>query len=198
MPSHFTPSFPSTATVHTMFFRFESALMNPATIVLSTRLGFPRKCLKSSLFYHYLYWIDQKSIIRSLVIFSESLLTVVVAPCELTVSDEAKKKDKDYRSTLVKAKVRAIISCEECKKPRCIYANSRLTSQEEVCVKRMKEAKTYICGSPLFPDGSPLGCTVLVREALLCGSPIDSVLYFCVGAFSSSLFLLRFRRRDPC
>ena len=111
-----------------MFFRFESALMNPATIVLSTRLGFPRKCLKSSLFYHYLYWIDQKSIIRSLVIFSESLLTVVVAPCELTVSDEAKKKDKDYRSTLVKAKVRAIISCEECKKPRCIYANSRLSS----------------------------------------------------------------------
>ena len=79
MPSQFTPSFPSTATVHTMLFRFESALMNPATIVLSTRLGFPRKCLKSSLFYHYLYWINQKSIIRSLVIFSESLLTVVVA-----------------------------------------------------------------------------------------------------------------------
>ena len=110
--------------------------------------------------------------------------------CELTVSDEAKKKDKDYRSTLVKAKVRAIISCEECKKPRCIYANSRLSSQEEVCVKRMKEAKTYICGSPLFPDGS--------RSPSVWSANGDSVLYFCVGAFSSSLFLLRSRRRDPC
>ena len=115
------------------------------------------------------------------------------------MSDEVKKKDKNYRSTLVKAKVRAIISCEECKKPRCIYANSRHSSQEEVCVKRMKEAKTYICGSPLFPDRSPLGCTVLVRDALLCGSPMETHYYTsCVGAFSSSLFLLRSRRRDPC
>ena len=97
-----------------------------------------------------------------------------------TVSDEVKKKDKDNKSTLVKAKVRAIISCEECKKPRCIYANSRLSSEEEGCVKCMKEAKTYTCASQLFPDGSPLGGTILVRKALVCGLPIETQYYTSV------------------
>ena len=41
----------------------------------------------------------------------------------------------------------------------------------------MKEANTYICGSPLFPDGSPLESTIVVREALLCGLPMETQYY---------------------
>ena len=46
-------------------------------------------------------------------------------------SEEQKQTDRD-RSPLVATKVRSVIVCGECSKPRCIYANSNLTKQQEI------------------------------------------------------------------
>ena len=146
MPTLLILSFPSTATVRNMFFRFESAAMSPAIIVLSTHLGFPRKCSKT-LFSTITSFGSLKT---------QHYWSFYKADCsgcpsrEPNMIDEAMKKDRDNNSSLVKARVRAIISCEECKKTWCIYMNSRLSSQEEVYVQGMKEANTYTCGSPSF------------------------------------------------
>ena len=44
----------------------------------------------------------------------------------------------------------------------------------------MKETNLYTCGSPLFSEGTPLASTVITREALTCGSPIETQYYSAV------------------
>ena len=92
-------------------------------------------------------------------------------------SEEAKEQDESHRGTIVKAKVRGVITCEDCKKARCFYSSSKLSRQEALEVERIKESKLYICGSPLFPDDSPLADNLVVREALTCASPIELQYY---------------------
>ena len=70
-----------------------------------------------------------------------------------------------------------VIICEDCKKARCIYSNSKQFQREALEVDRIKESKLYICGSPLFPDDLPLVSNVVVREAVTCASPIELQYY---------------------
>ena len=91
-------------------------------------------------------------------------------------SEEAKEKDKSHRGIIVKAKVRGAITCEDCK-TRCFYSSSKLSQREVLEVERIKELKLYTCGSPLFPDDSPLASNVVVREAITCASPIELQYY---------------------
>ena len=88
--------------------------------------------------------------------------------------------DREHKGILVKAKVRAVVFCGECHKPRCIYSNSKLSPQEKVVLDCMKETNLYTCGSPLFSEGTPLASTVITREALTCGSPIETQYYSAV------------------
>ena len=43
-------------------------------------------------------------------------------------SDESKEIDKQNRKLLVRAKVRAVVECTDCCKPRCVFSNSKLTA----------------------------------------------------------------------
>lgn len=97
-----------------------------------------------------------------------------------TPSEEAKQRDKDHRGIIVKAKVRDLIRCGECHKPRCIFSNSKLSPQESVELQCTKETNIYSCGSPLFPEGSRYVNTIVVREALTCISPIEAQYYSSV------------------
>ena len=80
-------------------------------------------------------------------------------------TEEQKKTDKDRKSLLVATKVRTVILCGECSKPRCIYANTTFTRDEQIHITSVKESKVYTCGSPLFPTDSS---SIVVREALVC------------------------------
>ena len=86
-------------------------------------------------------------------------------------------KSKKRESLFAKAKVRAVICCGDCLKPRCIYANFRLSAREVECVKGIKETNIYTCGSSLFPDDSSLEKTAVVREAATCHSPMENQYY---------------------
>lgn len=67
--------------------------------------------------------------------------------------------------------------CEDCKKARCFYSSSKLSQREVLEAECIKESKLYICGSPCFPDNSPLADNVVVREAITCASPIELQYY---------------------
>ncbi|KAH3885705.1 hypothetical protein DPMN_009701 [Dreissena polymorpha] len=54
---------------------------------------------------------------------------------------------------LVKAQVRAFITCRECGKRRLIYSAAKLTTPELSSVTRVDEELVYICGNPLFYAG---------------------------------------------
>ena len=89
------------------------------------------------------------------------------------VSEEAKEVDKGRRSTLVCGKVRAIIACGECSKPRCIYSPSKLTPPQMKTIEAIKDSKLYTCGSALLPPESAYA-NIIVREAIVCSLYLES------------------------
>ena len=59
-------------------------------------------------------------------------------------------------STLTAQNVRMIINCDECKKPRCIYADHVLKQEEVRELQNIKRTYTYVCGAVITPDDSNL------------------------------------------
>ena len=89
-------------------------------------------------------------------------------------SEDQKQRDKARRSLLTAAKVRGAISCGECGKARCVYAHSRLTPDQVSNLEHLKELNLYTCGSYLYSSDD---CFFVVREALVCSSPIEAQYY---------------------
>ena len=65
-------------------------------------------------------------------------------------------------------KVRNVIICGECHKPRCVYLVSKLSKEQIALVESINESNLYTCGAPLFPPGLPFENSIVVREALVC------------------------------
>jgi hypothetical protein len=68
-----------------------------------------------------------------------------------SVCSEAKIMDRENKKLLVAAKVRAIITCLECQKPRCVYAAGTLTFEGKKVLKVVITSQAYSCGCELFP-----------------------------------------------
>lgn len=97
-------------------------------------------------------------------------------------------------------RVRKVVTCQECLKPRCIYAANVLSFEEKAAVKVIDESRLYTCGMPLFPGESPLHSTIVARQKLTCSSPIEAqyysaklvtlpcVCYWCGGAEETIVF----------
>jgi len=95
-------------------------------------------------------------------------------------SEEAKELDKGRKSILVCGKVRAIVTCDECKKPRCIYSLSKLSPRELQEIELVKETNLYTCGSSLFPPDSPYHNRIVVRVSLVCSNNMEAQYYSSV------------------
>ena len=85
--------------------------------------------------------------------------------------------DAQNKSLLVTQKIRAVITCVLCNKPRCIYANTNLSCGANILVQRVKDEKVYVCGSQLFPTTSKYHTNIVTRCALVCDSNIE-INYF--------------------
>ena len=85
--------------------------------------------------------------------------------------------DKRRKAILVSSKVRCIMTCNECFKPRCVYSKSKLTKAEQVALKEVRESNLYLCGSSIFIPDSPYYDSVCVKESLNCGDPIELSYY---------------------
>ena len=91
------------------------------------------------------------------------------------------------------AKVRAVITCGECLKPRCVYSRTKLSVTEQAKLTDVKESWLYTCGSSLFPPSSEFHGTIIARQSITCASPIETsyfsatlvhfppVCYWCGG-----------------
>ena len=92
-------------------------------------------------------------------------------------TSEAKEADKENKKLLVGGKVRSIMVCSECNKPRCVYTAASLSSEERNRLKCLAETRVYTCGSTLFPPESPLHRTIVCRQTLNCSSVMETQYY---------------------
>ena len=88
--------------------------------------------------------------------------------------EEVDKKRKDI---IVSSKVRCVLTCQECFKPRCVYSKSKLTCEGKSAIEELQDSRLYTCGSSLFPPESPVSNTICVRESLTCSSPMELSYY---------------------
>ena len=98
-------------------------------------------------------------------------------PCP---SEEAKQVDKGRKSLLVWGKVRGAIVCGECHKPKCIYSKTKLSHEQSTSLDIIIESDWYTCGASLFASDTPYTGTIVVREALVCSSCIETQYYSSV------------------
>lgn len=85
--------------------------------------------------------------------------------------------DKNNKQLLLSSKVRAVIQCTECQKPRCIYVASKPTVPQLRAITRVKEELGYMCGSQLFDDEHEFHSLVITRQAIGCSSHVETVYY---------------------
>jgi len=78
---------------------------------------------------------------------------------------EAKELDTSRKPLFNNGKVRRIITCRECFKPRCVYSLRKLNEQESVLVQEINDSRLYTCGSELFPPSSCHYDAIVVRAA---------------------------------
>ena len=93
------------------------------------------------------------------------------------LSEKEKQVDKGRKSLLVRGKVRGCIACSECNKPRYRYSPSKLTPSEVSEISQILNSKLYTCGSVLFSPGSSHESTIVVREALVCVTNVETQYY---------------------
>lgn len=85
----------------------------------------------------------------------------------------------DWENSLLfcNTRVRGCMICQECVKPRCIYAVSMLSDGQKAAVRIVEDSHLYSCGSPLFGSDSPISTTVVIWQKLTCSSPMESTHY---------------------
>jgi hypothetical protein len=81
------------------------------------------------------------------------------------------------KGLFIATRVRDAIKCNECEKPCCVFVSGKLQATEKKALQQTKEELLHTCGSPLFPEGSTLHQTLVVRESVTCGTPIDVQYY---------------------
>jgi len=95
----------------------------------------------------------------------------------LFTNPEAKEHDKNNKALLVNSKVRCVITCQECRKPRCVFAAKKLDILAKKRIDDIADSKMYTCGSSLFPPASVYSSTIVVHQALTCQDPIEVQYY---------------------
>lgn len=61
-----------------------------------------------------------------------------------------------------------------------MYSVSKLSREQIALVESIKDSNLYTCGAPLFPPGLPFENSIVVREALVCSSYIETQYYSAV------------------
>ncbi len=90
---------------------------------------------------------------------------------------DAIEADARHKALFNSSKVRSIVPCQECFKPRCVYSVRKLVWNELVLLKSVIEEKIYTCGSAIFTPASQLMDTVVVRQNIGCINPVETQYY---------------------
>ena len=71
--------------------------------------------------------------------------------------------DTRHKPLFNSQKVCAVIHCQECLKPRCVFSSQKLQWSEKVLLRELTDEKLYTCGSALFTADSPVVHSIVVR-----------------------------------
>lgn len=74
-------------------------------------------------------------------------------------------------------RVRSVVYCFRCCKPRCIYAQKQLSTRERILLEEMTTHSVFSCGSPLLPPIHPLSERISMRIFRSCDDPIELAFY---------------------
>ena len=90
---------------------------------------------------------------------------------------ELKEEGDLHKDMMVSAKVRGVIKCLMCRKPRRFYSNANLTGAVKENVEYLVEEEEYVCGGCFVDDDSWLRHSVVVRRQLTYDSQIEVAYY---------------------
>lgn len=83
-------------------------------------------------------------------------------------------------------RVRGVVNCFRCCKPRCIYAQKQLSTRERYLLEEVTANNVFSCGSPLLPPIHPLGERISMRLFHSCEDPVE-VAFYCSYLDSSNV-----------
>jgi hypothetical protein len=108
----------------------------------------------------------------------EQLFGQETSECDRPSLVVTKEKEQEPSSLFTGAKVRGVVECLACDKPRCIFAEKQSTyTQNEEVLTFAVENNLYVCGSPIFPESHPLAAELRIRTSLTCQTPIERSYY---------------------
>ena len=122
--------------------------------------------------------------------------------------DEEEKQKKDT-SLFTTQNGRAIVNCEECSKPRVLYARQKLSRCQELNLTLALSELEYTCGSPLVSPDHQLWSLIQCRLSMSCGDVIELAYYasrlgrgdtccFCAATGAEKDILKSFKTVLPC
>ena len=97
------------------------------------------------IFFHYLSWTPPRLTISHLRSYGTKPLVKDQPSTKPSSDEEAAEADRKHKPILKNTKVRKVIACGECHKPRCIYAAARLAREQDVFVQVVVESGIYTC-----------------------------------------------------
>ena len=74
-------------------------------------------------------------------------------------------------------RVRSVVYCFRCCKPRCIYAQKQLSTRERDLLEEITADNVFSCGSALLPPIHPLGERISMKIFRSCDDPIEVAFY---------------------
>ena len=81
-------------------------------------------------------------------------------------------------------RVRSVVYCFRCSKPRCIYAQKQLSSRERILLDEIITNYVFSCGSPLLPPLHPLEERISMKVFRSCEDPVEIAFYSsCLNSF---------------
>ena len=74
-------------------------------------------------------------------------------------------------------RVRSVVNCFRCSKPRCIYAQKQLSTRERILLEEITTNGVFSCDSPLLPPLHPLEERISMKNFRSCEDPIEMAFY---------------------
>ena len=160
-----------------MHFRLKNVVIIHVTTVQNIKSGLVMKTLRAYIFLPLpLLHPTNKDHYRPFSDVYGQLPSNLDQPSLKVTKEIHNEIDHQRKSLLVAGKVRGVITCGECCKPRCIYAKTRLSEDQQVELQRIRESDICNCVSSLFLSND----CIVVREGLLCSSVIETQYYSSV------------------
>lgn len=96
---------------------------------------------------------------------------------EFGVISSAPKQPRVIFAPFTGDRVRSVVHCFRCSKPRCIYAQKQLSTRERILLEEIVNNCVFSCGSQLLPPLHPLEQRLSMKMFRSCDAPVEMAFY---------------------